>query len=205
MSTERMKTNRSSGLTTCNIDSELWLDYVECELDPSMKGDLKLHLQNCTTCQKNFSEFKTVRTSVQKTSGAQLPSDEFFKTLEGKIMASLDNQVSENHHMASRAVSRVYAWTHQYTKSIAAAAALFLLILGGLYKTMSFKEVNSAQVAQSKLEEQFIVQAAYNDPAAIAEAMISHQDVEDVVMNATAEKLSRMSERDAAQVLKNMK
>jgi anti-sigma factor RsiW len=204
VSTERMKT-KLKVLTTCNIDPELWLDYVEGEIDPSMKSDLKLHLQNCTTCQKNFSEFKTVRTGIQKTSDPQIPSDEFFKTLELKIMASLDNQVSENHHVASVAVSRVYAYTRQYTKSIAAVAALFLLILGGLYKTMNFKEASSPQVAQSKLEEQFIVQAATNDPEAISEAMISHQDVEDVVMNATAEKLSRMSDRDAAQALKNMR
>jgi anti-sigma factor RsiW len=191
-------------LTDCNIDPELWLDYVEGELDPSMKSDLKLHLQSCATCQKNFSEFKTVRTVVQKTGDAKLPSDDFFKTLEGKIMGSLEkSSVREVRHV--KVASWAHAYTRRYTKSIAAAAALFLLILGGLYKTMNFKEANSPQVAQSKLEEQFIVQAAYNDPAAIAEAMISHQDVEDVVMNATAEKLSRMSERDAAQVLKNMK
>jgi anti-sigma factor RsiW len=191
-------------LTDCNIDPELWLDYVEGELDPSLKSDLKLHLQNCSTCQRNFSEFKTVRTAVQKTSGVELPSDEFFKKLEGKIMASLDN--SDIRNGAATEVRHVaFAWIERFTIPVAAAAALFLLILGGLYKTMNFKEVSSTQMAQSKLEEQFIVQAANNDPEAISEAMISHQDVEDVVMDSTAEKLSHMTDRDAARILKNLK
>jgi anti-sigma factor RsiW len=193
VSIERMK-SKLKVLTDCNIDPELWLDYVEGELDPSLKSDLKLHLQDCSTCQKNFSEFKTVRTVIQKASEFEMPSDEFFNKLEGKIMASLDQPV---------------AWTRRITipsiSSVAAIAALFLIILGGLYKTMNFKEVSSSQTAQSKLEEQFIVQAANNDPEAISEAMISHQDVQDVVMNATAEKLSHMTDRDVARVFKNMK
>jgi len=201
VSIERMKTKLKvllpEKLKDCNIDPELWLDYEEDVLDPSLKKDLGLHLQNCVSCQSSLAEFKTIRSTIQSGSELGLPSDEFFKGLNSKIMDSLDSAVGGGVHGAK--------WSRRLFIPLAAVAALFLLVFGGLFKTMSFKAVSSPQLTQSKLEEQFMVQAANNDPEAIAEAMISHQDVQDVVMNATAEKLSRMSDQDVARVLKAMK
>jgi len=175
----------------------MWFDYVEGELDPSLKSDLKLHLQDCGLCQQNFSEFKTLRNVLEektKSNSKEIPSDDFFKKLEGKIMASLDKPVVEK----AVAVAEVYAWTRRMILPVAATAALFLLVFGGLYRTMKFKAANTTERVQINLEEQFIVQAAYNDPEAISNAMISHEGVEEVVMNAAAVKLSRMSDQDAA-------
>src|ERR1700677_4006967 len=130
-------------LTTCDIEPGLWLDYVEGELDPSLQSDLKLHLQNCKVCQQNFSEFKTIRTVVEKTAVTEIPNEEFFKTLEAKIMGSLDNRVAAD---SPTVVVKRFVTRPMGLPSLAAAAALFLLIFGGLYKTMSFKPVSSTEV-----------------------------------------------------------
>jgi hypothetical protein len=204
VSKKRMKT-KDKVLTGCGIDEELWLDLIEGEIEPSMKQDLNLHKVHCKDCQKIFTELGATKTII-KTPELDMPNDDFFAKLESKIMASLDEKVSRNTgYSTSTAAARIYAFGRSYSAPLAATAALFLLIFGALYKGTGFNAQPRIEFTQAKLEEQFIAQAAYNDPKAMSNAMISHQDEDDLVMGATAEELSHMSEKEAARMIANLR
>jgi hypothetical protein len=203
VSIERMKT-KMKVLTGCNIEPEVWLDYVEGEVSHSLGADLSLHLSQCDKCQKNYADIKMLKKELKK-NDIKVPSDDYFKGLENKIMASLDKNVGAEGGQLVAVAGRVAVWTRRMTIPLAASAALFLLIFGGLYKTMKFNTEANPEVAQTKLEEQFIVQTATNNPEIMSNSMISHQGQDDLVITAAAEKLSKMSRKDAAKFMRGLR
>ena len=73
---------------SCNINSDVWFDYVENELDPSFKKDLHVHLKDCKECQKSYAELKLTRRILAKDE-IKMPTDAAFEKMTSIIMASI--------------------------------------------------------------------------------------------------------------------
>jgi hypothetical protein len=220
VSTERM--NNLKVVTSCTIEQDVWFDYVENELDSSLKKDLGLHLQSCPRCQQSYSEFKGIRRALKKIPETALPAQNVFDALENKIMASLGKKIRPELAGPSGAkavpagtgeVTRRPFGFRRLTVPVAAAAALAVLVLGSLFKAPSFRGPTSISQVQNSgknsgsgnLEDQIIVQTASNNPESFGDTIVGHQESDDIVMDAAADKLGRMSDNDAQAMLDNLK
>ncbi len=198
MSIERMK--KRDEHWRCRVSSDLWLDYVEGTLDQELFEDLTRHKNSCAHCEKNFMEFHFVRQQL-KGPVKDLPDDLFFKKLEKNIMASVEKTHPEI----------IVPMGQRHLKTVAmATAAMLILIVGmpyllpkmdSLYSWSGSKKISRL----TSSEDQMIWQNASGDPALFGGTITSHQDSDDFVLDAAAEKLSRMSDTDARTALDKMK
>lgn len=203
---------------SCNVNGEVWFDYVENELDSSFKKDLSVHLQKCLECQKSYSEFKATR-KLLATEKIKMPSDASFDRLSLRIMNAIDQApssakiaASEKGFNASNVIkfgardSEAPNWFQKFAIPVAAAAALVLVIAGGLMTTPSFDGSSSTSLAkQENMTEQFIEQTESSNPQVVGHSLVTSQDEDDMVLDAAAAKLSHMSDTEARTMLDNMK
>jgi len=180
----------------CKVDEELWLDYVEGELDQTLRADLTLHVEDCGHCRKTLQALQLVRKNI-KPHKIQLPDDLAFKRLENKIMAEINKTYIE---------SPAYSWKSQTQKMAFTAAAVFIVVFGTLFVN-PFRG-NKLQTSQFQIElgaeEQFFAQTAANDPKFFNSVIMSHQDSDDMVMEAAAQRLSAMSDVEARALLEEL-
>jgi hypothetical protein len=195
--------NKLTVLTNCDIDSALWVDYVENELTPTLRSDLELHLENCKLCQSHIAEYKTLKMQI-KQNPIPMPGDDFFKALQGKIMSSLDKPL-EGDIQELTSSTKWYSKSRNFIIPFVATAALFILIFTSLVRTTPFNGAKSVETAQARLEDAFIDQAAERDPKMLTDSMISSGDSEEVILNAAAEKMARMSDKEVRALMKRMR
>jgi anti-sigma factor RsiW len=187
---------------SCNVNGEVWFDYVENELDPSFKKDLSMHLEKCDECQKNYAEYKQTR-QLLGTEKIKMPSDASFDRMANRIMAVLD-EVPQKVQRESNVVRPV--WFQRFAVPMAAAAALVLVILGGFLTTPSFNGNRNSLAKQENMTEQYIEQTESTNPQVVGHSLVTtSQDEDDMVLDAAAAKLSHMSDTEARTMLDNMK
>ena len=194
----------------CNVDPEVWFDYAEGELNPDFKKDLSLHLKDCEQCQVSYAEYRWIRTGVRKslkTHDVKLPAEKTFDKLHDQIMAKVAKTSIGSSDTAE--VRRIEPhnpfWVRRIAIPMAAAAVLALIIIGSLVTTPGFKSSTNSFAKQDNIEEQFIEQTASSNPNALGDSMMTSQDEDEMVLDAAAAKLSRMSDTEARTMLDNMK
>jgi hypothetical protein len=191
--------NMNQNTASCGISQDVWVDYVEGELDDHLAKDMALHAKGCRGCRGHLHGIRLVKRSFSQPSEIKTPDDLFFKRLEGKIMQA----VGKTH------IEPVAPKGNRHVKTIAVAtAAMFVLIVGTPYllPQLRLKAVTKTlPTAAMNLEEQFFAMNSGADPMVFGEVIISHQDSDDFVLEAAAEKLSRMSDQDARTALDKMK
>jgi hypothetical protein len=186
----------------CKIEADLWLDYIENEVSPDQKSDLKLHLDTCDICQKNCSNMKLLTHSVRDLPQMKdtMPSDLVFKKMNSKIMAQIDKTQIENVVVIRRAQVKII---------FGASAAAFILVFGSVFGPSVWNHgLTSSSRSQLWLqnpEDQLMVENSQNDLEVFGNVIMSQQDSDDLVLDATAEKLSRMSDQDARAKLEQLK
>jgi hypothetical protein len=212
----RRQDNAKGGVvvTNCNVDPEVWFDYAEGELNPDFKKDLSLHLKDCEQCQVSYAEYRWIRTGVRKSMKAdevKLPSEKSFDQLHDKIMAQV-SKTSIGATEESAEVRRIGSispfWVRRIAVPMAASAALALIVVGSLITTPGFKSSTNSFAKQDNIEEQFIEQTASSNPNALGDSlnsMMTSEDSDEMVLDAAAAKLSRMSDTEARTMLDNMK
>jgi hypothetical protein len=191
VSTGRMK----NLLTQCEVDPELWLDYVEDELDETLNEDMTLHASQCQECRKTLREFQLVRTN--------------FKPVEFKELDDLKTQ--KLHSRIMNAVNQTYvepelpSWLGQTKKIGLTVAATVILVFGSLLLPYNWNSRTNPTLSALSMEEQFFAATTFNHPEYLNSAIMSHQDSDDLVLEAAARKLSRMSDTEARMVFDQMK
>jgi hypothetical protein len=198
--------NGNSAAKKCGVSQDIWVDYVEGELDKDLAHDMALHAKSCGECRRQLHGIRLVRAGLKTRSAEIAPKimndDLFFKRLEGKIM-----QAVEKTHIEPLAPTG-----YRHIKAIGVAtAAMLVLIVGTPYllpqlrlKPAATGMAHPPQQAKS-LEDQLNEINSGTDPLAFGELLISHQDSDDFVLEAAAEKLSLMSDNEASSALDKMK
>ena len=111
---ERIKTRENE---------ELWIDYLENELDPSFKQDLDIQLNHSSEAQKLISQYTRLKSEIKSLDHVPTLSQKYYDDLHNKVM----NEVSHK-SIQSPALSLFY----QKNKLLAIAAS-FLLVLGSIF------------------------------------------------------------------------
>ena len=137
--------------------TESWIEYLEDELDPSLKDDFTMLLANSKEDEKTFNDLKRLRSSVKRADPYK--KSEFNQKLFDSIMS--DVQKTQIHPRWRLAVTNPKTW--------GSVAASILLVIGflGLYKTPSKDtETQMGEVSSDKTEG--IVQEFANNPDDLA-------------------------------------
>lgn len=104
-------------------NEQLWIDYLEGELDPSFKQDLDIQLNHSPEAQKLTSQYIRLKSEIKNLDTVPSFSRKYYDDLHNKIM----NKVS---HKSIQ--SPVFSLFYQKNKLLAIAAS-FLLVLGSLF------------------------------------------------------------------------
>ena len=104
-------------------NEELWINYVEGELEPSLKQDLDIQLGHCLEAQKITSQYKRLKLEIKNLDVAPAFSTEYYSKLHDKIMDRVSHQSIQ---------SPIFSLHHQRNKLVALAAS-FLLVLGSVF------------------------------------------------------------------------
>ena len=104
-------------------NEELWINYLEGELEPSLKEDLDIQLKSSLEAQKITSQYERLKLEIKNLDIAPEFSPEYYNELHDKIM----NRVSQRSIQ-----SPIFSLHHQRNKLIALAAS-FLLVLGSVF------------------------------------------------------------------------
>lgn len=192
----------------CELSENLWFDYFVGEIQGSYKKDLDAHLLGCLRCQKMFGEIKATEFITKKTD-TSFREDAFFDNLHDKIMA----QVREK-----SAPAKVLPWAEKWSSVIgilnlrpmtmaATAAGLGLVIVGTLFVSRQFgRDLNSNDLAlRSAAEERLMVEQAHMDLEILGDAILSTETSDDLVMEAAAEKLAGLSDRQVKEALNRLR
>lgn len=89
MSTERKKHAR-----VLPIPTEVWLDYLEGNLDETFKKDLELVLKNNPQYKITLNQLREIKSNL-KDNIKQIPSDGMFAKMKTKIMKGIDGVTPE--------------------------------------------------------------------------------------------------------------
>ena len=196
MSTDQMKTHE------CSIEPDLWLDYLENDVDESLKNDLKLHSEICVRCKKSLLEMRTLTTTLKNLPQMNMvmPSDSTFNRIRSEIMSSVEKTHIENSVTIKRTQLKVI---------FGATAAAFVLVFGSIFGPSVWNQVGNNQMRSStrteNAEDRLMVESAQNDVQVFGNIILNQQDSDDLVMDAAAEKLSLMSDQEARTKIDQLK
>ena len=104
-------------------NEELWINYLEDELEPSLKQDLDIQLDHSPEAQRLISQYKKLKLEIKSLDNAQSFSQEYYNKLHDKIMERVSHKSIQ---------SPIFSLHHQKNKLLAIAAS-FLLILGSIF------------------------------------------------------------------------
>lgn len=184
------RVNFKKAKTGCHMEETVWIDYMENELDETLRQDLLLHLNGCSSCQENLKGFEAVRKSFVKREVVREPN---FDAIHNKIMQRVQNEVIE---------APEFSWRHQWW-TVATAACLVLVMGGVVYKNTSPSPERPSYSITA--DDKLIVENASQDPQVFGDILLSHQESEDLVFDIAAEKLSHMSDKEVGTVFEKMK
>jgi hypothetical protein len=195
VSTDQMK-KKTIKPTTKTVPAEVWLDYVENEVETSFSEDLKLLLDADPQAQKTVKEITLLKANIKDTIH-QLPGDDFFKNLQSKIMTS----VEETHPQM-----KISPWHKHQKVMTAATAAMCVVFVGVLLTQMNVKSIKSKKsAARVSPEEQLISENLQKNNGFYDELLLVNQNDDDLVLDAMADRLSLMPEKQAAKLIEQMK
>lgn len=74
-------------------DENWWLEYLEGELEPNLKEDLKLLLKNSPADRRCASQLERARRLIKESDEEMLPEDgRYYDDLHDRIMAAIDEE-----------------------------------------------------------------------------------------------------------------
>ena len=104
-------------------NEELWINYLEGELEPSLKQDLDIQLDHSLEAQKITSQYERLKLEITSLDIVPNFSQEYYDELHNKIMGKVS---------CTSIQSPIFSLHHQRNKLLAMAAS-FLLILGSIF------------------------------------------------------------------------
>ena len=158
------------------------LDFVEKELEPAMRAQIKAILKKSRTDQKLVEEIQAARDLVLNNDipPASGIDDDFFAQMEAKIMASVDateiKKTSAKEVVLEKAVRKI----SHHRKPLGRSAAVGGLVLMGLlvYSLTSIKGLNTQWDVNQEIAHQ--LQSEPNDVSALMTYQSEHDFLVDV-------------------------
>ena len=141
------------------VPLETWIDYVDGDIDPSLKEDLTLMLSHSKEAQAEIRPLQYLFTALEKK--IEMPSDDYFKKLEGRIMSRISEEPTP-----LRIVARSGRFGRPAVQMMLSAAALVAVLCAPLiYSSIRHATSPGPQIAQRPLtsEEKMMVEASRKD------------------------------------------
>ena len=104
-------------------DEQLWIDYLEGDIEPSLKEDMDIHLQNSPEIQKIVYDYQQLKSNISKAD--HLPHSN--QGNQDRIHDQIMNKISRSSKRSS-----FFPLSYQTHKLLMIAAA-FLIVLGSLF------------------------------------------------------------------------
>lgn len=165
---------------------EVWVDYLENELDPSIKEDLSRVLTHSRSDEKFLTGLANLRTSLKKTD-ASVKEATFNEALYSSIMSEV-----EGSKITPR--WRIEIFRPQFL--IAVAASAVAVIIG---VTLTQLNVTPPSVAEVKgTQNDWLLEASLDDPQALAQTVNDYQADNDFVFEALANKMYGLSDDEVS-------
>ncbi|MCC6276390.1 MAG: zf-HC2 domain-containing protein [Oligoflexia bacterium] len=194
MSLKRM--NKKRYTTPCGIDEELWLDFSEGELDPSLSQELEAHLAGCGDCQKAKEGWSRLG-SLLRSDKLEMPHDLYFKKLENQIMSKVSTTQIEPLHPEFAFQARQY---------LVPVAAVFVLIMSSVFVGLHRSPVPSEKsVPGLTLDERYMAETVAGDPSVLNEVLISNQDEHEMLLDVATRRLDLMNGKKSEETIEQMR
>ncbi len=100
-----------------------WLDYVEKELEPAMRAQMKAILKKSPQDQKIVEEIQSTKDLI-KAHDVAVAESAFFDALEAKIMAGVQEAEIKKISAKDRALEKVVSKLSRHRKQLARSAML---------------------------------------------------------------------------------
>lgn len=175
------------------MKTESLIDFLEGELDPSLRDDYAKLLTHSKEDEKVLADLKRLRASIKHLDPCKnVQADQFNQTLYDNIMSEINGV----------RVQPKWQLSLLSTKTWGAAAASILLVIGflGLYKTtLQEKTLQTADLSTDKID--WIVQESAKNPEVLAETVNSYKTDEDMAFDALAFKSEGMSDDELSDVM----
>lgn len=126
-----------------------WLDYVEGELDPSTRAEMKAILRHSKKDQEVVEALSETKQLLERNE-EELPimGEDFFDNLESKIMAQV-----EKTEIAPTPTFQLRA-QHRYWMKVTGAGAASLLMVFALFSYFSHKSLNTRWDVPTQMAQQ---------------------------------------------------
>ena len=179
---------------------ETWIDFVEEELDSSLKKDLVSYAQAHKEASLEARAWSRLRREV-KSLKVDVPEDDaYYNGLHDRIMGSVGQ---------TRQESKVVFLIRRH--ALRAVAAVLVAVFGGQMLMNSIRlnqRGNEQQVTQNRNLQspgEFVVDTAGVSPSALSGSIFSNEDDIDMYMDMAAEQIEKGSEKDREELLKSLK
>ncbi len=184
--------------------TESWIEYLEDELDPSLREDYAKLLLNSKADEKILEDLKRLRGSIRH-------ADPYKKSEFNQKL--FENIMSEIHHTPVQPRWQIIITQPKTWGPIAASVILFLGLSTGLVGGISQKlfsflnpsstaPLNMVQTAHDKSD--LIVQEAFENPEVLAQTLNLHKTDEDFTLDRLAYHAEDMSDDELAQVMEDI-
>lgn len=176
--------------TKSGTSTESWIDYLEGELDPSLREDYNKLLLNSKKEEKELSDLKQLRESILRADTYKYT--DFNQKLFDKIVSDIEQTAILPKWRLSITSSKVWA----------RVAASVVLVVGflGFFKTINTN--NSESVVESRSDKSdWIVAEAIQNPEVLALTINSHKAGEDLAFETLAYRAEDMSDDELEQIM----
>lgn len=160
---------------------ELWVDYLENDLEAPLKKDLDLVLANSVHEQKALRDLKTTKTLVKATAQTAEPDEAFFDKLHAGIMSNLDRKIEDN----------VVVLPQRRWAPVAAAVAV--VILGALiWSTLK----QQGHLPAGERSGDVLISESASDLEAFSDSLINDQSESDFFFEVAAQKIDSITQAE---------
>lgn len=164
---------------------ELLVDHMEGELEPSLKRDLDLMMESGD--RGVFSALKITKEVIRQT---DQPME--FSSLHDKIMAQIEKETIQPRVVAAFTQKRVQARL---------AIVATIILLAGFSVEIFLKDQSHEQIAKQSTEMDLLLVASADRPDVFADSLMSDQNDVSFLMDAAAQKISKLDNLEAERVL----
>ncbi len=185
--------------------NELLVDLVEGEASDGLKKDLELVLRNSPAREKNFKALEETRKIVKSIEPVMADmSEAFHANLHAKIMKDVAEQ--QPHSWGRLWLSEHATW-RSFTQSgqwrYVGAAALVVLLAGSVFFS-SLRPSLKFESAGIEQKGDMLLSISLEVPEAFADSLLNDRG-DEFLMDAMAEKVAGLQEKDASQVMSDLR
>lgn len=179
-----------------------WLDYIEKELEPAMRAQMKSILKRSRKDQELVEEIQATRDLVASADVVDSEmSDDFFAKMEQKIMASVEAAEIKQPSAKDRALDAAVRKVSQNRKTLARSAALAGIMMTA-FLTYSF--LSSMNLHTQWDVNQEIAHHLQEDPSEFS-ALMSYQNEHDFFVDVASQSLDHLTKEQFETLLGSAK